>query len=486
MSLKVIAITEIDIAPDRQREFFPESEANELRESILTGEHGLMTPILVRPMKDDRYMLVAGERRLRAITGITEPYKFGEETIPAGHIPAVVKYFSSDVSMQEAELHENVVRLQLSWQEKANAVARLHKLKLAQNPKHSIGMTAELIETTEHEGDYPLDASYKQVHQSILVSQYLGNAEVAKARDLTQASKVVSRILEEEQLKKLQELASKRAEIAKQRAIEDAAKPAAPATATLADFDLDIPAPVIVKTENKLGILHEGDMRVHLPQIPDNSINVVITDPPYGVGVENFKDGGTGTQKHEYSEADYVELHELLVKELDRICTKDAHVYIFCSAGYFYEIKKMFSEEWWVRPKALIWSKGSTGKLSDGTLTGYRSTYESILFARRGNRPCSKVTSDVLTVADERQKTHAAQKPVALYKELLGMSAIPGDTIFDPFAGSGTIFRAARGLLMNPVGIEQNWKFVELCKLAQADKDPTYSIDLPSGESEDV
>lgn len=468
MSTKIIPLASILVDEERQRKIFPEEQAAELRQSIL-GEHGLLCPIFVRPSnKEGMYHLIAGERRFRAVSTITVEYAHGEMVVPPGHIPAVVKYFDTDMSAMEAELHENIMRLNLTWQEEAEAIARLHKLKQSLNPQHTIGMTADLIEQKESPGDYPLASTYRKVNASLLVTQFLEDPEVAKAPNITTANRIVSRKLEEEQLAKLRELSKKAEEQAK-------LNPPQPSSSLTEDL-LDLPQ--LPRKKDRVGKLIEGDTLVELSFIPDNSINVVITDPPYGVGVESFNDGGRGTQRHNYSEDNFRELHEFMIKELDRICTLDAHVYIFCDPEYYYEMRSLFSESWWVRRKPIIWSKGQMGKLADGEVTGYRTVYECVLYAKRGKRPCSKVISDVITIPDDRNKLHAAQKPVELYSIFLAQSAIMGDTILDPFAGSGTIFRAARQLMLKPIGIENNEHNIELCKLAQEDSSISTDLDL--------
>ena len=59
--------------------------------------------------------------------------------------------------------------------------------------------------------------------------------------------------------------------------------------------------------------------------------------------------------------------------------------------------------------------------------------------------------------------SHGAQKPVALYIDLLKRSVKPGDVVFDPFAGSGTIFPAAHQAKVKAIGIEMNPEYAGLC-----------------------
>jgi len=76
-------------------------------------------------------------------------------------------------------------------------------------------------------------------------------------------------------------------------------------------------------------------------------------------------------------------------------------------------------------------------------------------------------------------KSHAAQKPPELYTTLLKMSAVPGDTILDAFAGSGTIFLAAKTLpLITVIGIEKDPMFQGLCELAMQGKVPDQDKDF--------
>jgi DNA modification methylase len=62
----------------------------------------------------------------------------------------------------------------------------------------------------------------------------------------------------------------------------------------------------------------------------------------------------------------------------------------------------------------------------------------------------------VLTWPSDPNLNHPAQKPVALYTDLLRRSCNPGDRVLDPFAGTGTIFPAAHSLKIFATGVEKN------------------------------
>lgn len=459
--MQIIPIDQIEVKGGRQREHFPEQEMLELQNSIFDTSMGLLSPILVRPgRKGERtYVLVAGERRLRAIVEGRRPYIFADEEIPVGHIPAVVRAFETDIEAEEAELHENVVRLNLTWQEKARAIARLHEYKKRKDDRHTEGMTAKLIDTSSEEKDYAGAQAYRDVNSALLVKDYLDDPAVAAAKSLHEANKIVSRKLEEESLARLREMAKGRSQVAE--------APAAPVPSDdLPDLPPAPPAPT--PEPQPSGTLLIGDVRERIKEIQDESVQVVVTDPPYGIGAHKFNDGGSASSmstRHHYEDEESLDLQREVIQELDRICAASAHVYLFCDLDYFVVLKSFFSDEWRVRRTPLIWKKGVSGKVSDGGTNGYSRTFEAILVASRGKRPFSGVTPDILDIPAVRRKLHAAEKPVALYTKLLGMSAIPGDTILDCFAGSGVIFPAARETLTEPIGIELSEEYAQLCQM---------------------
>lgn len=106
-----LKLTEIEPNPDQPRKLFDEEKLMELARSI--GEHGLIQPILVSPLSNGRYQLVAGERRWRAcrIAGLIE-------------VPAVIKQLS-EKEQKEIALIENLQREDLNPIETAYGIQAL-------------------------------------------------------------------------------------------------------------------------------------------------------------------------------------------------------------------------------------------------------------------------------------------------------------------------------------------------------------------------
>lgn len=74
------------------------------------------------------------------------------------------------------------------------------------------------------------------------------------------------------------------------------------------------------------------------------------------------------------------------------------------------------------------------------------------------------IYSDVIVAPIVTDKRHAAQKPVEVYINLLTRSVQPGDTVLDPFAGSGTIFEAASHLQCQAIGWDSDPMCIALCE----------------------
>ncbi len=106
-----VKLTDIEPNRDQPRKHFDEDALAELSESIL--KHGVLQPLLVRPMLDGSYQLVAGERRWRAsrMAGLTE-------------VPVVIKELT-DAQVAELALVENVQREDLNPLEEANGYKEL-------------------------------------------------------------------------------------------------------------------------------------------------------------------------------------------------------------------------------------------------------------------------------------------------------------------------------------------------------------------------
>ncbi len=414
--MQTTELKNIQVAPDRQRRKFDPAAIDKLALSIL--DRGLLHPVVVR-MQEDRHVLVAGERRLRAIEAIAveqKHFRCNGINVPVGHVPYILITDLDEIAYREAELEENLIREDLTWQEEADAIAELHTLRKAQNPQQTYTDTAREISPEPTPGH----TTYQDVSRSVIIAQHLDDPKVAAARDEKEAFAIVSRKLEQE-------------------------------------FRSQLHAAVPASHNHTL--IH-GDLTEEMWNLEIDQFTCMIADPPYGKNAGGFGDAAKLSHEYEDSPEHAMELYDHILAYSRDCCAADAHIYLFCDVLLLPFIRERARHyEWNLRATPLIWDKVSRGHLDSGGLYGWRRSYEMIVFASRGSRNLTSVADDVVSHKygfKEGEKEHAAQKPVDLYKRLLSLSTAPGDKVLDPCCGSGTIFAAAHELKLEATGIEQS------------------------------
>lgn len=419
--MKVIPISLLIIPENRQRRVFDEKKLQELAESIMSK--GLFHPPVVH-FDGEVYTLVAGERRTRAIQSLSSidvGVSCNNEQFPPGVLPVTLLADLDPYSRREAELEENTVRDDLTWADKARAIAELDSLRKEQAADsglyHSFRDTA-----SEIVGREAIGGEITKVTDAVIVTKYLDDPEVAGAKTQKEALKVIK----------------KKAEAAHREVLA-------------ANFDM-------AKTPHTLALASAFD---YARDLPSNSFDVILTDPPYGINADGF--GSMAGTEHAYEDTpDYgLDCYKLVATEGYRIAKDKAHCYVFLDPRFWHAVSLEFAVAGWnVWPTPLIWNKGN-GMLPKPEY-GPRRTYEMVLFATKGDRKVLKVAPDVITCPLVTERDHGAQKPVLLYADLLSRSALPGNTVLDLFAGSGTIFPAANKMKVVATACEINPEYYNL------------------------
>lgn len=415
--MQIIPLSAITIAPNRQRRNFDDTKLKELIESIQTK--GLFHPIVVRYGEGGVITLVAGERRMRALTLMAEsgtPIHFNGEALNAGHCPTVLITELDALGYEEAELEENIRRVDLSVAELATAYHRLHNLRVMQarsrGEQHTVADTAR-----EAAGDPSLPAASTAAQNAskyLIVAKHLDDPLVAKAKNLTEAMRAVE--------KKVQTTAY----IAKSRQASSN-----PTTHTLL----------------------KGDAHALLAGLPAESFDCIISDPPYGVGADSFGDQAGAAHSYRDTPEASSAAYELLARDGYRLARAQAHLFVFCDIRRFFELSLDFGiEGWTVWQTPLIWAKGG-GMLPIPGL-GPRRSYEAILFASKGMKRVQQTLDDLISVPGINDPRRGAEKPAELFRKLLSMVSMPGDRVLDPFMGTGPILEAATRLSLVATGIE--------------------------------
>ena len=199
--------------------------------------------------------------------------------------------------------------------------------------------------------------------------------------------------------------------------------------------------------------LAHADAVTLLRGLPDASVDLIITDPPYE-SLEKHRAVGTTTRlKHSKSSSnDWFTVFpnarfEELFKEVFRVLKKNAHFYLFCDQETAFVAKPKGEEAGFKFWKPLVWDK-----VQIGMGYHYRSRYELILFFEKGKRRLSNLgTADVFR-EPRIHRGYPTEKPVALSKTLISQSSLPGDVVVDPFMGTASTGSAALELGRSFIG----------------------------------
>jgi len=409
--MNLINISTIIIPEERQRREFSPTKLWELEASI--AHKGLLHPPVVR---NDGVTLVAGERRMKVLRAMHEKHSvilYDGVPLSVDTIPVTLLAELSEDDLYEAELEENTLRVDLSWQEKAIAIDNLHKFRTRQNPTQTKTDTA-----TEILGRAPSAREITSVvRNSTLLTQHLGNPEVAKAKTEKEAFKIVEKKLKADHRARLSE-----------------------------EF----------QTLESKHTLIKGDSLQVMKAMEPETYDCIITDPPYGMGADTF--GTMALNAHQYDDSAnwFTSNVEAIADSFFWIAKPQAHLYCFCDIQNFFLLQEALTQAGWdVWRTPLVWYKGNMGMLPKPD-HGPRRTYELAVFATKGKKQVQIVGAhDVINVISEQgDRDHGAQKPPALYRELIRRSCLPGDSIIDPFCGSGPIFPAADSTETIATGIE--------------------------------
>ncbi|EJL6706074.1 DNA methylase N-4 [Vibrio sp. V19_P1S1T109] len=202
-----------------------------------------------------------------------------------------------------------------------------------------------------------------------------------------------------------------------------------------------------------------------LKTIESNSVDLVITDPPYESLEKHRKIGTTTRLKNSKSSSNqWFEIFpnkrfEELISEIYRIMKKNSHFYLFCDQETMFVIKPIAESQGFKFWKPIVWDK-----VSIGMGYHYRARYEFILFFEKGKRKLNNLSIPDILVEKRVWKGYPTEKPVNLAKILIEQSSNEHDVVIDPFCGSGFVGQASELLNRNFKGNDLNIEAVQLTK----------------------
>ncbi|MCL4350577.1 MAG: site-specific DNA-methyltransferase [Candidatus Thermoplasmatota archaeon] len=229
-----------------------------------------------------------------------------------------------------------------------------------------------------------------------------------------------------------------------------------------------------------------------LKKIPSESMDLVFADPPYNLQLQNDLMRPNQTKVNAVRDdwdrfssfSDYDNFSTAWLKECKRVMKKDAVIWVIGTYHNIFRIGKIMQDlGFWIL-NDIIWIK--TNPMPNFRGTRFTNAHETLIFASRDKD--SKYTfhyksmkifnedlqmrSDWLIpicagserIKADGKKVHSTQKPEELLKRILLSSSNPGDSILDPFMGSGTTGAMSKLLGRNFTGIESSEEYVKIAR----------------------
>ena len=217
-------------------------------------------------------------------------------------------------------------------------------------------------------------------------------------------------------------------------------------------------------------VIYNQDCLVGMKDIPDECVDLIVTDPPYRVTSRGSGGTMSGYWTGEKAKKGYVFAHNDIdvseyIGEFYRLLKDRSHCYIMCNNSNLPHFFDVISKSKFNFVKLLVWDKCTKicGRY-------YMGQVEHIFLLRKGgDKPINDCgTSDLLTFPNKKDKNvigdniHDSQKPIGLFKTMIENSSSENDVILDPFMGSGTCALACIESNRNYIGYELDKGYYDL------------------------
>ncbi|MCK9443382.1 MAG: site-specific DNA-methyltransferase [Tissierellaceae bacterium] len=234
-----------------------------------------------------------------------------------------------------------------------------------------------------------------------------------------------------------------------------------------------------------------GDALEELKKIESNSVDLIVTDPPYNLNKDY------GESKDNLFHDEYLEFSRNWLSEAHRVLKDTGTMYVFMGMRYISYIYMILEKElnmefnsWitWHYTQGLGKIKGFSSRHDDILMftksTEYTFNLDNIRIPQkyyrkinnmRGANPGNVWTFSHMHYCNKNRKKHPTQKPEAIYERMILASSNEGDLVLDCFAGSGTALRVSQQLNRRCIGIENNPEYVQM--ITERLQEPFYGFD---------
>ncbi len=221
--------------------------------------------------------------------------------------------------------------------------------------------------------------------------------------------------------------------------------------------------------------LYNEDCLKHLSLMEDNSVDLILTDPPYNIGKlspGNIKLTGRSDINLDIADWDLLEFDPMaFASEFKRILKPNGNIFVFTSEKLLGKWHSAFGTKFEYF-KFFVWHK--TNPVPSVRKKGFLSACELVLclwdrghtFNFTKQNEMHNFFESPICMGKERLKDpkHPTQKPVKLLEHLIKIGSNEGDTVFDPFMGVGSTGVAALNNKRNFIGIELDKNYYEAAK----------------------
>lgn len=195
--------------------------------------------------------------------------------------------------------------------------------------------------------------------------------------------------------------------------------------------------------------------------LPDESVDVIVTDPPYNLGFSGTTQTKTRKPRFRTIRNDDLSLQEYQrftfqwLRQAHRVLKTGRHIYVFIDWRMYPYMAIWMRKVGFTIKNCLVWDK-----VNMGVGWQYRYQHEFIIFAAKGKEKARRIRSrkstDIVRVPriSGNKTIHPTEKPVELMEAFIQNSTEKGELVADFFLGSGPVFEAAQKLGRACVGFE--------------------------------
>ncbi len=390
----LIFVAEVIVPENRFRAV--DKKVEDIAQSMLT--FGQLQPIIVEPLAEigdehgnliQQYELIDGLHRLTAMQ------MNGQLEIEAKLLDDL-----DDLTKRKIELEANIQRVDMSWQERTNAIAQLHQLEVESDPNATQGSTASLAGVHQRDVSTAIKLAavmklFPEIGEAKSVNQALSWAE-SKAKRVMRVNDVKDKVVD-------------------YSAIEDK---------------------IIL-----------GDSVDFIKTLPSECINLVLTDPPFGINYDTRKAGSEGhLTSYEDDEASYVRLLSM-ADDIFRVLKPDGWLVWFLGVSWYERAKTVFREVGFtVDEIPIIWDRSEGRTFTTRPDRYFTRAYDIALHCIKGNpQVIQRGKPNIIKVAPvgTAERELLVERPVELYAEIIRRLTVRKEVVADFFVGSGSCPAAA-------------------------------------------